>query len=298
MQVFYRFFALLACVIVLSCGKEDEGQAVPTTNQPTPRLIFKFKFDSTQVRLNNLGQTASIPAGHAGQSPDFHGISAHYIEMITTPFTQIGQGEVLFIGPETTAGGPSAIDISQSVIVDEGETFMSFPLSSISPGSYEYIRVSLSYQNYDIEFSSSGIDFTGRLASFVGFNNYISSYKINTQTVALNDDRLQGYWGLEVPVPFSDTIVFTGQAPAGATTVPNPLAGTSAIPAGSCVVTGSFDGDLTITGNETEDIVVTLSLSTNKSFEWLDTNGDGKFQPPGETVVDMGLRGLIAIRED
>lgn len=289
----------LGAVMLSGCGKDKEEETeIPSTNQPTPRLIFKFKFDSTQVRLNNLGQASSVPAGHGAQSPDFHGISAHYMEMITGPFTQLGQGEVLYVGPETLLGGANAIDMSQSVIVDENETFMSFPLSSISPGTYQYIRVSLSYQNYDIKFSSGSIDLTGRLASFVGFNNYISSYAINTQTVQVNDDRLQGYWGLEVPVPFSDTLVFTGQAPAGATTVPNPLASTSAIPAGSCVVTGSFNEALTITGSETTDIVVTLSLSTNDSFEWVDSNGDGKFQPPSESVVDMGLRGLIAIKED
>lgn len=290
---------LIGAVFLFGCGKDKEEETdIPSTNQPTPRLIFKFKFDSTQVRLNNLGQASSVPAGHGAQSPDFHGISAHYMEMITGPFTQLGQGEVLYVGPETLLGGTNAIDMSQSVIVDENETFMSFPLSSISPGTYQYIRVSLSYQNYDIKFSSGSIDLTGRLASFVGFNNYISSYAINTQSVQVNDDRLQGYWGLEVPVPFSDTLVFTGQAPAGATTVPNPLASTSAIPAGSCVVTGSFNEALTITGSETTDIVVTLSLSTNDSFEWVDSNGDGKFQPPSESVVDMGLRGLIAIKED
>jgi hypothetical protein len=51
---------------------------------------------------------------------------------------------------------------------------------------------------------------------------------------------------------------------------------------------------LVITGNETEDIYVTLSLSTNNSFEWVDTNPDGKWEPiAGEQVVDMGLRGMI-----
>ena len=60
------------------------------------------------------------------------------------------------------------------------------------------------------------------------------------------------------------------------------------------VVTGGFSSPLVITGNETEDIYVTLSLSTNKSFEWIDTNPDGKWEPgANESVVDMGLRGMI-----
>ena len=84
------------------------------------------------------------------------------------------------------------------------------------------------------------------------------------------------------------------QAPANATTVPNPLAATSPIPAGSCVVTGQFTTPLTITGTETNNVVVTLSLSINQSFEWHEVTADGKYEPAnGENVVDMGLRGLI-----
>jgi hypothetical protein len=51
---------------------------------------------------------------------------------------------------------------------------------------------------------------------------------------------------------------------------------------------------LVITGNETNDVVVTLNLSTNNSFEWQEVTSDGKFEPSiGENVVDMGIRGLI-----
>ena len=74
----------------------------------------------------------------------------------------------------------------------------------------------------------------------------------------------------------------------------NPLASTSPIPQGSCVVTGQFSEHLIITGNETQDITITLSLSINNSFEWQEITADGKYEPAiGESVVDMGLRGLI-----
>ena len=74
----------------------------------------------------------------------------------------------------------------------------------------------------------------------------------------------------------------------------NPISATSPVPAGSCVVTGSFPVPLTITGNETDHIVIIVSLSTNKSFEWVETDGYNVFEPiDGETVVDMGVRGMI-----
>ena len=119
--------------------------------------------------------------------------------------------------------------------------------------------------------------------------------QINTQSVTVNDDKLQGYWGFETVV-LSVPYVSEGQAPG--TTVPNPIASTSPIPAGSCVVTGDFPTPLTITGSETSDIIVNINLSTNNSFEWRDLNMDGIFEPsdgvnPGDTVVDMGLRGLF-----
>ena len=60
------------------------------------------------------------------------------------------------------------------------------------------------------------------------------------------------------------------------------------------MVTGKFANNLIISGNETQDVIVTLSLSVNNSFEWHEINADGKFEPSiGENVVDMGLRGLI-----
>ena len=53
---------------------------------------------------------------------------------------------------------------------------------------------------------------------------------------------------------------------------------------------------MNITGNETQDITVTLSFSINNSFEWTEVNVDGKYEPAaGEQVVDMGLRGLIPL---
>src|SRR5205085_1810436 len=105
----------------------------------------------------------------------------------------------------------------------------------------------------------------------------------------VNANKLQGYWGLETAYG-----VFSGDA--ATTTVPNPIASTSPIPAGSCVVTGPFSAPLTISGKETGDIKIIVSLSTNKSFEWKDHNGNGLYEPlDGDSVVNMGIRGLIPI---
>jgi hypothetical protein len=277
----------LLSFIAFSCTDEDDKQVVVEE----PQLIIKFKFDPTQVRLNGFGQPSTIPSGNAAQSPNFNSISAHYLEFTPTALTQVGQGAILYTGPSTTLGGANAIDFSQAKIVGEGEAFLSFPLKNLPPGSYEYVRVSLSYQNYTINVRASGADYVGTLASFVGYNNYITTHSINGNPFVVNDDKLQGYWAFGIP---SVGYYTSGQTPAGATTVPNPIAATSPIPAGSCLVTGKFATNFVVTGNETKNIAVQLSLSINNSFEWEEVIADGKFEPAvGENVVDMGLRGLI-----
>ncbi len=274
-----------AITLMVSCSDDNDDN--PSTE---PQLIIKLDFDPNQQRLDNLGQPATIPAGNAAQTPIIQSMSANYIEFAPTATTLLGQGEIIYEGAETNAGGDMAIDFQQSIFAGDDDVFLSIPLSQVANGSYEWVRVSLAYQEGDIQVLTDNVgEVTGRLASFVGYNNYITSFDLNGSTITVNDDVLQGFWAFEA-------LGFTsqGQAPAGATTVPNPLFATSPVPQGSCVVTGEFSNSFVITGNETEDITVTLSFSINNSFEWTEVNNDGKYEPSaGEQVVDMGLRGLI-----
>ncbi|MCO6500380.1 MAG: hypothetical protein J5I47_08405 [Vicingus serpentipes] len=291
-------------LLLFSCSKKDPIETPSTTTgggaPNEPSIVFKIKFDSTLARLDNFGNPATIPAGNSAQSPVMHQMSAHYIELAADSHTQIGQGAILYHGDETTVGGTNAVDFDKAVIVGQNGTICTVPISNVTPGTYKWIRVSLTYQNYDIDFiaKTNGNQYTGRLASFVGFNNYITNYTIKTATIPIFNNKLQGFWGFETTIPGapSNPYVYEGQAPG--TTVPNPISSTSPVPAGSCVVTGGFPTPLTITGTETQNITVYINLSTNKSFEWRDLNGDGFFEPTdgvnaGDTVVDMGLRGLF-----
>lgn len=285
----YSLILILGLSLLISCSQNDNDDVSNNPNEPN--LIIKFAFDENQARLNNLGQPATMPAGNAAQSPSFNTMSAHYIELAPNANTPLGNGAIIYEGLETTIGGATAIDFDQAVIVQENQTFLSIPLSQINPGSYEWVRTSLSYQNYNIDVLQSGTTFNGTLSSFVGFNTYINNHVINNETIVVNENKAQGFWAFEVMGQ-----VFQGQAPEGATTVPNPIFASSPVPAGSCVVTGAFDNALVVTGNETNDIIVTLSLSINNSFEWEEVNNDGLYEPSaGEQVVDMGFRGLIPI---
>jgi hypothetical protein len=279
---------LAAAIPFIACSNDRDDNLQVSE----PMLIIKFKFDPNQERLNNLGLPSTVAAGNAAQSPIFNTISSHYVEMAPNATTALGAGTILYHAPETTAGGTNAIDFSQSKVVAEGETFLKIPLKDVLPGSYQWMRVSLSYQNYQISVrGGDGNDYTGNLASFVGFNTYLTTFNIGNYSFPVNANRAQGYWAFGLNGFDYSTF---GQAPPGATTVPNPLSATSPIPAGSCVVTGKFADNLVIDGTETNDVVITLSLSINNSFEWSEVNADGKYEPSvGENVVDMGLRGLI-----
>lgn len=315
---------ILVASALLACKKkvEPEPEPQPTTTGPVsdcptcnlpdtvwtnaagPKLIFKFKFDSTQVRLNNLGQpTVVATASNSAYSPIFNGMAAHYIELAANDNVAVGGGLQLFKATETTCGGATAIVHCKSTVVKDGEIFYSIPISAAMAGTYKWLRVSLAYQNYNIKVktTSAGI-IEGTIASFVGYNTYVTKYKMKnavmTPTTGGLGNHLQGYWGFYTKVFGVDTY-FDGQA--GQTTVVNPNP-SSPIPAGSCLVTGEFvmnsaptvGAPLIITGTETSDIIITVSLSTNKSFEWKEMTFDGYFQPEiGEKPVDMGIRGMI-----
>lgn len=297
-SIIILFFALATFT---SCTKETvdpKGQS--NDPSPTPHLNISFRFDSTLVRLNDVGQLSTIPDSHAAVSPLFNYISTHYIELSENFLTPLGDGEIIYQGEETIKGGSIAIDFKSAILASENEIFLRIPLSEIAHGGYTYVRSSLSYQNYRVPFESSGVELEGTIASFVGYDTYIDKYVIDKEEITVNANKKQGYFGFEVddeglPVQIQP---ITGQAPEGATTVPNPISSTSPIPPGSCIVTGEFESYLIIDGTETEDINMVLTVSTNNSFEFIDLNKNGKWNPDlGEKVVDMGIRGLFPIIE-
>ncbi len=333
LQLKYLFSAFIIGIIIFSCKKkEDPVDPTPTPPVSTtaavpygepdsvwtptgtgPRLIFKFKFDSTQVRLDNFGNpNPTIPSGHGAYCPVFNKMAAHYIELAQNDLTALGSGVVLYHAPETAVGGTTAIQFSQSIVVRENVIFYSTPLSSVTAGTYKWLRLSLSYQNYDIPYKANALPTanhigTGTIASFLGYKTYVEKYKVKSQNIIPSAsvggayvNHLQGYWGFETYIAGYGYYMADGQPPAGSTTVVNPNFTNSPVPAGSCVVTSVFTNtasvaqNLTITGTETQDIIITVSVSTNKSFEWLDLTTDGYYQPEnGETPVDMGIRGII-----
>ncbi len=199
-----------------------------------------------------------MPSGYFAQTPHFRELSTHYIELTPNAFTPLGQGAVVYHAPEVTLGGETAVDFDRAVRAGNGQPIVKIRLKDVPPGTYEWVRAGVTYQNYDIVFNVRKLPLVGDLnqqtahtASFVGFNTYTRQVKPKDRMLTVNANRRRGFWVLEVP--FS-TQLFSGQAPEGAATVVNPLFATSPISPGSCVITGQFDRPLVVTGSEKQSV--------------------------------------------
>ena len=72
--------------IFCSCNKKDE-----------PMLNITFIMDPTAARLNNFGDSVTIPTGNAGQNPDFETLGLHFIGLYPNKFTPYEGGETVFL---------------------------------------------------------------------------------------------------------------------------------------------------------------------------------------------------------
>lgn len=303
MNIFKTIIMTAVMVFLLGCKKQNTGS-----------IHFKIKFDPLQERLNGVGFPTGIGSGNAAQSPVMNSIGVNSLELLNNAFTQSGKGSILFNTPTKTGESSTAIEFSQIKIAKDGEIFLSVPIKDITPGKYEWLRTSIAYQNFDVKMNVLNIPFVGNLldergalASFSGNNNYITKYKVAEKEDVVNGYKKQGYWSFETkfnPAFVTLNRTFNGYISDGSITFVNPIAQSSPTPASASSITGRLDTPLSISGTETEDITIVMTLSTNNSFEWEESiNRNGKWdinaqansgQPIVEKIVDVGLRSLKA----
>ncbi|MCD8528414.1 MAG: hypothetical protein LRY27_00155 [Chitinophagales bacterium] len=197
------FISLAMVLISLSACKKDKQE---------PMLIFKYTFDENGERLNNFGNPATIPAGNAAQTPDFQKLGIHSIELINYVVSLPTENTVLYKGETKEVNGVSGIDFSAEKIVSEGEVLVKIPIKDITPGTYNYLRNSLGYQNYKINFlyadsTLGNLNLVGNIASFVGYRTYITNFDLAGQNIDVNDMKDQGYFAFHIasPFPFTQT---------------------------------------------------------------------------------------------
>ena len=307
--VMFAFYAFIILSVILSGCKKA----------PDPTITFTIKFDALQDRLDSNGQPTTTTTASA-QTPVFNKIGINYFELSSDANTLLGTGNILLNTPDITVAGSTnkAVDFSQLKMLADGDVLVTMPLKNFAAGQYQYARLSVPYLNFDVAFNLLDVPFAGdfldergAVAAFLAPNTFITNYKVFDKTQTINGTKKRGAWSFETKLSPGYTAynnIYNGQIPDSTITVVNPLRLTSPIPSGASVITGKFAVPLTITGTETQNISVVLSLSINKSFEWQDKlrkNGKWDIEAQANTgatvyepLIDLGLRGLSASFEN
>jgi hypothetical protein len=278
------------------------------------KIHFIVKFDPLQERLNANGTVAPVLAGRATQTPSMNQIGVECLEVAANNSTPVGKGVSIFQVAPKANSGEIMTQFDQLKMVKDGEIIASVPMKQLGVGKFEYVRLAVAYQNFDVLFSMQEVPFAGNFtdergtfAVFLSKSNFIGSHTVASKTERVDGSKPQGYWVFETKFPSAYATLnrlFSGKVPDSTLTFVNPLHQTAPLPAGSNFITGRFDTPLSITGQENQDITVTLTLSTNKSFEWdesiykngkWDSNAQANTGTPSvERIVDVGFKGLKA----
>ncbi|MEN9609826.1 MAG: hypothetical protein RLZZ628_640 [Bacteroidota bacterium] len=293
-------FILCGSILLTSCLRKEEI--------PNPILRIKIKTDADLERLDSKGQISTVKAGNAAQTPLVKNLSPGYIEFFQDAKTPVGKGLILYQGEQTRLGGEDAFDFSKCKIIKDGDVFIEMPLKKVAKGTYQWVRASMAYQNADLIFNLMNVpnlgdlqDERGTIATFNSFNTFITKHRIREKEETINANRKFGYWAFETALDkgFSQqNTLKNGQAVGTSSVNPNFLI--APVPISSGIMTGAFTTPFTVTGAEVQDITVTLSLSTNQSFEWVDAHKNGKWDIDvknliAEPVIDAGFRNLKAM---
>lgn len=259
-----------------------------------PCLNVCFIYAPTSWRLDASGQNSSPASGNAGQRVSDVVIYPRYLELSPNAATALGSGQVLYQTathdgqPETGTGATILDDITGTA---QGEVAFSFSIASIARNFYQYLRVGIAYYQGRTGLrhntGSSNLDMSGVVGAFTGTRVQATTITLNGTAVALNTNVSQGFW-----VYKGDSLAKIDGTATTVTAV-NPIADTSTVPTGSDVITGAFTGSLDLSGSYDDDLYVMAILSTNQSFEWVDSTADGAWGGSGgESVYDFAFRSL------
>jgi hypothetical protein len=256
---------LLSLILLFSC---TENETIQEPDGTDANLIFKIKFDSSQERLDSFGQVATVQDGYAAQSPNISLTSIHYIELVPNENTPFGEGEIIYEGEVTDAGGETAIDFDNAILVGNNEIFTTIPIETINTNNYPYIRIIASYQKGTFDFlQPDGTIVEGEYNLFLGNKTFYSELQHEDcmDINSFNVNRDHGYFVFGVPSSPSDPGICGVLPIQGDITEVNPINGSASVPENHGIITGIFENGLTISGIEADDIVITLSLSTKNS---------------------------------
>jgi hypothetical protein len=306
----------LASFTPWSCNDDGGGSLFD------PFLRLRVNFDTQGERFDANGELAEVPEGRAAYTPEMRELRISSIELVPDENTPVGQGVMLYEAATRVVFGEEITELDQTISTAGGIVANRFNFQDIPAGTYPYVRVGLAsakYQlNYDLHYhvkdstdtDSIPPDFTvpveltqlsGGMAVLYSdaWVNTLTPFNI---TLDINQQKRQGYYAFETSFTSSFELgnnVYVDSLFNTIPTLPNPISATAPTPESSGIITGVFDTPLEVTGQESEDVLVDLTFSTNQAFEWVDPNNDGRWDvwilaETWERISDFGLRSLEA----
>jgi len=259
---------------------------MPNRNPVFSTLNFSFKFDSLQDRLDNSGMLSSIPGNHRALSPKNPGFRIGYIELLSDPSTPAGYGVRIFGTGQVSNSFDTGYPCCQGVI-DENENFSTPYLALQDPTTFNWMRIYFTYTHFDIDYKINGSPYETSVSGFLAEKSLTYYFEIRDSVYSEYSTKINGEWYLEADTP-GYGVVLHGSA---FTASPNILYNTVPTPSNSCVVTCAIDPPLFF--DHPDNKTITISLSTNKSFEWIENSDPDFFEPfNGDTIYDFGIRGI------
>ncbi len=278
----YNFIFLLIPLIllILSCRRTDDSP--PDGRYPyQTALHFIIKFDSIQDRLDNNGGLSVIPGGHSVQTPIYNQIAINEIEFLEDSLTAYGYGKTLLS--------------EENLFMNNGSLDLTMYMPGETQTTFHWLRIYFSYQNVSVKCKINGDIVTGTMLSFLKTHTGLYPSQIGDSIIRNDSSRYQGEWFLEVDTSGFGTLLH-GQTPQGSLTQPNILHYSWPVQTNSMyVLTCPINPGLYF--NKTPSKTITISVSTNKSFEWVEHSDPNYFEPlDGDTIIDFGIRGIKVIQ--
>jgi hypothetical protein len=285
----YAFVLAVTCIL-FSCGKKDDDHRPIPKIPPYTHLTVRIHFDSLQDRLDNYGNISAVPVGHGAQSPAFNSVSIGFIELLTDSTIPYQEGINIYNGTLAINASDTGYTCCTNLLED-GSEFQTNIDSPYIPGTFKYVRIYFVYENYNVSYFSNGAIYQGAVAAFLSPKTLAYYYRIGDSTITGATVKLNGEWMLEVDTPGYGTIL----QDRAAATQPNVLYNSLVPPSGGCIVTCRIDPELTL--GDLDSRTITLSISSNKCFEWTEHSDPNYFEPfNGDTIVDVGIRGVKVIQ--
>jgi hypothetical protein len=283
----YLFYSILLLQIISCRKKTDES---PDKYPHYSILKINFKLDSLQERLDNYGNISSVPAAHGSMSPQNPKMRIGFVELLTDSGIQPGDGARIFGTGEVIASNDTGYQCCQGFL-DENQTYQYLLPEVDNPIRYYGIRIYFSYQHFDVNYTINDIQYSGSVAAFLAKKSITYYFEVKDSVYTQYSLKQNGEWYFEVDTP-GYGIVQHGTA---FTASPNVLFQSVPTEANSCVVTCPISPVLIMDYPMSKTI--TISISTNHSFEWVENSTPGIFEPfDGDSIYDIGIRGVKVIQ--